>query len=159
MNRPAIWPFTFRIRWFFTLMGSISKDSQTAPTGGNGEKETVLVVDDEPIILDLAEQFLQRHGYRVITATNGDEALRIYREHAIDLVILDIGLPGMDGLNCLKALIAVNRRVKVVISSGYSSDGDAEEALKLGAVSFLPKPYTVYELLRMTKRVLDGTPR
>jgi len=124
-------------------------------TGNTDTTETILVVDDEPGILDIGKQFLQRHGYRVITATDGEEALRNYRQHAVDLVILDIGLPGMDGINCLNALTSIDRNVKVIISSGYSSDGDKEEALKLGAVSFLKKPYTIHELLRITKKTLD----
>ena len=128
---------------------------QSERAGNTDAAETILVVDDEPGILDIGKQFLQRHGYRVITATNGEEALHNYRQHAVDLVILDIGLPGMDGMNCLHALISIDRNVKVIISSGYSSDGDKEEALKSGAVSFLKKPYTIHELLRITKKTLD----
>ena len=128
---------------------------QSERAGNTDAAETILVVDDEPGILDIGKQFLQRHGYRVITATNGEEALHNYRQHAVDLVILDIGLPGMDGINCLHALISIDRNVKVIISSGYSSDGDKEDALKLGAVSFLKKPYTIHELLRITKKTLD----
>ena len=115
----------------------------------------VLVVDDDATTVELVRLYLNRDGYRVLTANNGIEALRLARESHPDLVVLDLMLPGMDGMNCLHALISIDRNVKVIISSGYSSDGDKEEALKSGAVSFLKKPYTIHELLRITKKTLD----
>jgi DNA-binding response OmpR family regulator len=121
----------------------------------NAARKTILVVDDEPILLNIQSEFLQRLGFHVITAMDGEEAVRTYQPHSVDLVILDIGLPGMQGFDCLTALFAINRDIKVIISSGYATEDDKEEALKRGASFYLPKPYTMQELLNATNLVLD----
>jgi len=117
-------------------------------------QETILVVDDEPMILDVGTQFLRQHGYSVITAENGEAAVRIYGQRAVDLVILDIGLPGMSGIECLKHLMAVDSSAKVIVSSGGSVNGEIEAALALGAILYLQKPYTLHELVRVTRKAL-----
>lgn len=86
---------------------------------------------------------------------NGEEAIHSYQTYSVDLVILDIGLPGMKGFDCLKTLISINQDIKVIISSGYTAEDDKEEALKIGASFYLPKPYTMKELLDVTEMALD----
>src|SRR5207247_4395073 len=88
------------------------------------ERRTVLAVDDESTVLALARDILEMHGYRVLTARNGEEALRLYRNRAaeIDLVLLDLTMPVMGGYECFRQMQRVNPHVRVVISSGFSSE-------------------------------------
>ncbi len=124
---------------------------------GSGRGETVLVVDDERTVRVLACRILGKYGYRTLEAVDGKEALRVYRERMseIDLVLLDMTMPRLDGAQCVRQLRAVNPRVKSILSSGYTESkvdnapGDA----------FLHKPYRPEDLARAVRRVLDGCPK
>jgi len=118
-------------------------------------KETILMVDDEVNILLVGKAVLQKHGYQVLTAQSGEDALNLYSDKTVDSVILDVGMPGMGGINCLKELLVKNKSVKILISSGYVSDEQVQESLKLGAKAFLSKPYHIGNLLETVRRVLD----
>jgi len=118
-------------------------------------KETILMVDDEVEILHIGEAVLRKYGYQVITAQSGEDALNLYSDKTVDSVILDVGMPGMGGITCLKELLAKNRSAKILISSGYVSDDHVTEALKVGAKAFLSKPYHIDNLLETVRRVLD----
>ncbi len=109
---------------------------------------TILLVDDEEIICDVAMQMIKELGYEVIIANNGRTALSIYGEkyEAIDLVILDMIMPGLSGGETFDLLARINKNVKVILSSGYSADGDAENILKRGCKCFLQKPFDMKEL-------------
>ena len=122
-----------------------------------GGSETILLVDDEEFILDLAKQTIARFGYTVITALDGETALEFYRKEQgdIDLVILDLVMPGMSGRECLEGLRNIDPRAKVVIASGYSDAGLKEEAIEAGAKSFIGKPYEMRQLLQVVREVLD----
>jgi PAS domain S-box-containing protein len=119
--------------------------------------ERILLVDDEEALRNMAADALARMGYVVFTAENGEEALDLYREMSdrLDLVILDLGMPGMGGRKCLKEILALNPRAKVLIASGYAVNGIQDEALGEGASGFLAKPFRVAELLAMARSVLD----
>ena len=120
--------------------------------------ETILLVDDEQAILDIGRDILERHGYKVITAENGETALEIYRrsDGNIDLVILDLGMPGMGGHSCLGEILRINPEAKAVIASGYSINGRAKMTVELGAGGFISKPYSLVEMLRKIRQVLDS---
>ena len=119
--------------------------------------ETILLVDDEKAVLDIAREILEDNGYAVIQAGSGEEAVRIFQEDKRpDLVILDIGMPGMGGLSCLKELLILDPTVRVIIASGYSADSQEQEAFSRGARGFIGKPYRLERLLREVRRVLDG---
>jgi two-component system cell cycle sensor histidine kinase/response regulator CckA len=124
-------------------------------TGGD---ETILVVDDEEPILEVARDLLERHGYTVIQASRGEEALEIFRERGGDirLIILDLGMPGMGGHKTLKALLELDPRVKVVIASGYSVNGRVKDSLAAGAAGYIGKPYRLHDLLHKVREVLDS---
>jgi nitrogen-specific signal transduction histidine kinase/CheY-like chemotaxis protein len=124
------------------------------PRGGY---ETLLLVDDEDPVRDFAEQILSRYGYTVITAASGEKALDVYlqKKGEIDLVILDLIMPGMGGRKCLEKLLDINERVKIIIASGYSLEGFAKETVEMGARSFLNKPYESRTILRAVREVLD----
>ena len=125
-----------------------------SPTGGS---ETILIVDDEPALMELAGQILKRMGYDVITARSGEEALDIYRQRkdSPDLVILDLGMPGMGGYNCLKEIRVINPEARVIIASGYSADGQVKDALMAGAAGFISKPFLRSDLLGKVREVLE----
>ncbi len=118
--------------------------------------ETILLVDDEDTILSLGRTVLGRQGYRVITSSDGQGALDIYRSSTgIDLVILDLNMPRMNGIECLRGLVEVNPNVKVIICSGYSPDKLIPGALRNLTLDFLPKPFEVENLLKLVRKVLD----
>ncbi|GKT06793.1 response regulator [Desulforhabdus sp. TSK] len=120
--------------------------------------ETILLVDDEDYIRDLGNQILTKFGYSILMAENGQVALDMYRSHwkSIDLVLLDLIMPGISGTECLKELRTINPDVKVVVISGYSPDGSTDELFQLGARGFISKPYQMTQMLQVTREVLDS---
>ena len=117
--------------------------------------ETILLVDDDESILGLGRVALEKIGYRVITACCGEDALDIYAEQGqdIDLVLLDLNMPGMGGERCLEGLRKRNPEIKVIVASGYSSESTEEHITALGASSFLAKPYRLKELAKVVREV------
>jgi PAS domain S-box-containing protein len=119
--------------------------------------ETILLVDDEKRILDLGKDILSLGGYRIITATNGQEALEIFREKRADvsLVVLDLIMPRMGGRECLEGLLNIDPTVKVILASGYSTNGPSNDAVASGACGFISKPYDAKQILHLVRNVLD----
>jgi PAS domain S-box-containing protein len=119
--------------------------------------EAVLVVDDEEAIRHIAAQFLQASGYRTLEAASGEEALELWRRHGreLDLVVLDINMPGMGGYRCLEGILAASPGAKVIIASGYAQDGLISQALAAGALRYVAKPFRRAELLQAVREVLD----
>ncbi len=122
-----------------------------------GGHETILVVDDEQVIREVAKETLGHFGYRVLTAASGEEALEVHAQHQaeIDLVILDIGMPGMGGIRCLRELKTRQPDLKIIVASGYSLNGQHKDISAEGAADFVAKPYRAYELLHKVRAVLD----
>jgi len=120
--------------------------------------ETILLVDDEEIILDVGEALLTSLGYHVLTAQGGQEALRILRDSLPssppDLVILDMIMPGMGGGETYDTMKELYPSIKVLLSSGYSIDGQAKEILKRGCNGFLQKPFTLGEVSKAIREVV-----
>ena len=106
---------------------------------------TLLLVDDEAVVLDVTAAMIRRLGYTVITAHSGREAVELYTEHAdhINAVILDMIMPEMSGGEVFDQLKRINPRVKVILASGYSMDGQAREIMNRGCDGFLQKPFTL----------------
>jgi PAS domain S-box-containing protein len=119
--------------------------------------ETIMLVDDETAILEVVGEVLQNHGYRVLRAGGGEEALDIYRAgpETIDLIILDLGMPGMGGLGCLKEILALNQRQKVIVASGYSPLELTPRVMEIGARGFVGKPYRFSDMTKVIREVLD----
>jgi CheY-like chemotaxis protein len=119
--------------------------------------ETLLLVDDEPLVIQATEGMLTRLGYTLITAESGRAALDLFeREHEqIDLVILDMIMPGMSGHETFDGLKAIDPDVKVLLSSGYARSGQAEEILNKGGKGFIPKPFDMSVISRRVREVLD----
>jgi len=121
------------------------------------EKGTVLVVDDEEYIRDLAENVLRDAGFEVLTSKDGEEAIQTFRrdQGAIDAVLLDFTMPGIDGAEVCRRLRAI-RAVPVVLSSGYSEAEATHRLSDLEIVGYLQKPYRAKELAQIFLRVRQG---
>ena len=140
-----------------------------APAEGRKEKTTtiipgrgtILVVDDEPMVLNAAADMLGRLGYTVRKASGGHEAVRIFeQDHSgIDLVILDLIMPDMSGGEVYDRLMQIDEKVKVLLSSGYSIEGKAAEILERGCEDFIQKPFDLKTLSRSVGRLLEGPPQ
>jgi PAS domain S-box-containing protein len=121
----------------------------------NGD-ECILIIDDEADIRELASDIFGGYGYRVLLAPDGEKACAIYAEKQgeIDLVLLDMVMPKLGGLETFLKLRAINPDIKVILSSGYSESGRAQEIIKYGIAGFIQKPYQVQKLLAMVRQVL-----
>ena len=117
----------------------------------------ILLVDDEPMILELASDLLKMLGYTVYQASNGQDAASTYRERqdGINLVILDMILPGMTGTQVLKMLKDINPDVKVILSSGYGFQGEVQRAMEMGCTAFIQKPYNFADMSSLVHQVLS----
>jgi len=117
---------------------------------------TILLVEDEKIMLDLLEKVLRQQGYRIFTATDGEQALDVYRryEQKIDIVLLDIGLPKLGGRDVLLQIKNENPDVKVVVASGHLEPELKSEIDQAGVEYFLPKPYTPDEVIKTLQRLI-----
>ena len=109
---------------------------------------TILVIEDEEMVLDVTSSMLKNLGYRVLAARSGEEALRIADTYTgrIDLALLDIILPDMGGKEVYPRLLAFRPNLKVIVCSGYTLNGPAQEILTQGAQGFIQKPYTMAAL-------------
>jgi PAS domain S-box-containing protein len=124
-----------------------------------GGQETVLLVDDEPPLLEVGRRILGGAGYQVLTAQSGEEALASLQgpDRRADLVILDLSMPGMGGHRCLARILAQDPQARVLVASGYSAEGMAAQSLAAGALGFVAKPFGKVELLAAVRRALDQT--
>lgn len=120
--------------------------------------ETVLLVDDEDIIIDVGKELLATLGYRALIANNGTDAIKICEEKKdhIDMVILDMIMPGMDGGETYDKLKKVNPDLKILLSSGYSIHGQAAEILERGCDGFIQKPFDMRNMSQKIREVLDN---
>jgi two-component system cell cycle sensor histidine kinase/response regulator CckA len=120
-------------------------------------RETVLLVDDEEMVLDVGVQLLKALGYTVLEARTGKEAIDLYKanEGKIDIVILDMIMPGLSGGEVFDRIKALNPRIKVLLSSGYSIDGQAKEILERGCDGFIQKPFSMNQLSQTIREILD----
>lgn len=115
----------------------------------------ILVVDDEKNIRLTMSQALAPLGYPVSTAVNGEDALKQLEEREFGLLLLDLKMPGLDGIAVLKKVIALRPDIRVVIVSAHGSIENAVEAMKLGAVDFLQKPFAPQELRDIVTEIMD----
>jgi PAS domain S-box-containing protein len=119
--------------------------------------ETVLLVDDEEIILDIGRDLLEKMGYKVLTAGGGREVIELYEKNQddIDIVILDMIMPHISGSDTYDRMKEINPDIKVLLSSGYSIDGQATDILNRGCNGFIHKPFNMNELSVATRQILD----
>ena len=117
---------------------------------------TVLVVEDEQLMLRLLEKVLLQRGYRVLVATDGEQAIEVYRcnKMGINLVLLDVGLPKIGGWEVFLRMKEENPDVRVVIASGYLEPGLKSRMGQAGIKHFLPKPYMLDEVVETLRNLM-----
>lgn len=127
------------------------------PVQGHG---CILLIDDEKIITVIASSILDALGYDVVVAHNGSEGIKAYESarEKIDLVLLDMIMPEMNGRECFEKLKEINPKVKVILTSGFSKEGDLQQMLDNGLSGFIHKPYGLIELSHMLRKVMNSSP-
>ena len=120
------------------------------------KRKKIVVVEDEPDLIDVVTYNLQREGYLVLTAQRGDEGLNLIRSERPDLVLLDLMLPGMDGLSICRQMKSDSslKEIPIIIASAKGEESDVVIGLELGADDYLAKPFSPRELLARIKAVL-----
>jgi CheY-like chemotaxis protein len=155
VRKEGVWhpvPRGYRVVWRAAAdtQGDANPGVQAEPA------KTVLVVDDDPLILDLLEHRLAERGYRVELARNGHEGLARVAERRPDAIVLDAMMPRMDGYEVLRTLRenAETRRIQVIFLTARRQERDVLDALKLGADDFISKPFIPEELLARLSRLV-----
>jgi len=120
------------------------------------ERKKLLIVDDQAGIRILLAEVFGAEGYETFQAANGKDALAIVREHSPDLVLLDMKIPGMDGLEILKQIKEINRDIKVIMMTAYGELDIIRQATELGALMNFTKPFDIDELRLAVSAQLDG---
>ncbi|MHB8139292.1 MAG: hybrid sensor histidine kinase/response regulator [Smithellaceae bacterium] len=121
--------------------------------------ETVLLIDDEQMIIDVGSKMLEQLGYKVLTATGGKQGINILRHtrKKIDLVILDMIMPDLSGKETFDVLHQQNPSLKVLLASGFSLDNQAKDIMAAGCKGFIQKPFTMAELSRKLREIIDNS--
>ncbi len=119
---------------------------------------TILIVEDEQLVANLARDVLLRFGYRVLVVNCGAHAIDLYQQQSRDIVavVLDMVMPEMDGSEVFRRLRAINPQVKVIVTTGYDRASDIDEMLKQGAAGFIQKPYRIAELVKAVGEAVEG---
>ena len=119
--------------------------------------KTVLLVDDEELVREVSQEMLKAMGYDVLTTKGGEEAIKVYKKYqdTIDLVLLDMIMPDMGGKKVYDCLKEINPEVKVLLSSGYSINGEATEIIAQGCNGFIQKPFSFENLAQEIKKILE----
>lgn len=118
-------------------------------------KTLVMIVDDEAGIRESLSGIFEDEGYDILTAKSGEEAIKLLKDHSPDLILLDIWLPEMDGIDTLKEIKALNSDIPVIIISGHGNIELAVKAVKMGAYDFLEKPLALEKVLLVSKRAIE----
>ncbi|MDX1776231.1 MAG: response regulator [Desulfobulbales bacterium] len=118
--------------------------------------ETVLVVDDDPLMLNVIEQGISFYGYKPIVASNGEEALKVAAEKKIDLLVTDIMMPGMNGIDLAKKFAVINPEAKILFMSGYVCPSIAHQGIPESEFAFIQKPFAPDTLVKKVQKVLRG---
>jgi len=149
---------TFHIILPASIAGVEPPKVQELPKPSAYGAEKILLVDDEKSILETVKDTLILFGYRVVTAESGEQALEIYHrlKDEIDLVILDLIMPGCGGKKCLHGLLEINHNIKVLMTSGYSNRQQTENLTIAGAAGFIHKPYRPEDLLFTIRGIIDA---
>ncbi|MFW5792614.1 MAG: response regulator, partial [Desulfohalobiaceae bacterium] len=119
-------------------------------------KETILVVDDEEDIRAVADDLFTSYGYTVLLADTGEKALEVLEKEKVDLVLLDLGMPGMGGQRCLEEIVKTGPETRVIIASGYTTHDIVKNPAAHGAKACISKPYRLDQILSLVRQVLDA---
>jgi len=149
---------TFKI-YFPATEGEVPHDQPVKKINSmQGGTETILLVDDEQLLLDLGCEILEQFGYSTLRSQSGEEAIALLQKEGekIDLIILDLNMPGIGGYKTLAKMKELNFKHKVIVASGYADSGDLVKDLGANAEAFLGKPFNVKQLVATVRKVLDG---
>ncbi len=124
-----------------------------------GELVTVLVADDNEVAQRLCRRVLEKAGHRVLTASDGQEAVTLALAQSPDMILMDVAMPGMDGLEAMRQIKAQKPEMTIVIASAHSMASDRERFLAAGADDVLSKPFKLTDLTGVVDRLTRGTPR
>jgi PAS domain S-box-containing protein len=151
---------TFRLLFPAAEPADVAPAPEEPAAPGAGAEATVLVADDDPAVLEVVADYLTHTGYRVLTARSGEEALAVFARNpqAVDLVLLDLGMPGMGGRKCLRQLLRLRPAPRVLVASGYSPAEHADATVEEGAAGFVGKPYRLRELGARIREALANPP-
>ncbi|MFH1292922.1 MAG: response regulator [Pseudomonadota bacterium] len=121
-------------------------------------KETVLLIDDDEMVVDVGERLLKNSGYDVVSAKTGKEGIEVFREShgRIDMVILDMILPDMGGGDTYDRLKEINPGIKVLLASGYDIDYQGRDIMERGCDGFIQKPFNMSDLLEKIREILTS---
>ncbi len=118
------------------------------------DKRKILVVDDEDTVCRSIKKALQREDYDIDVALSGEDGLKMQQQKDYDVIIVDLMMPGLNGMDLLKALKAISPAVQVVMITGYPTMKNTLQAMQIGAFDFLPKPFLPYDLRNLVTRAL-----
>ena len=116
----------------------------------------ILIIDDDEVQLMLQRSLLANEGYTVYTTADGPQGITLFRTHRPDLVLLDLGLPSLSGIEVLKEIRRIDEKAKVIVITGYASVESAVLALRSGALDYVRKPYDVKALIKKIGNVLSA---
>lgn len=119
------------------------------------DKPRILIIDDEEVMCDSCRQVCRKEGYSVETALNGEKGIKKTIEKKPDLVLIDLKMPGMNGIEVLERIKDINPGIVPIIITGYATIDSAVKAMKLGAYDYIPKPFTPEELREITRKGLE----
>ena len=147
---------TFNI--YLPLSDKVAHEDDSVQLEITSGSETILLVDDEKMILEVSQAMLEEIGYKVISAEGGEEAVRILEEQgdSIHLILLDLIMPGMDGGETFDHIRNINPQLPVILSSGYALNKKATEILDKGCRGFIQKPFSMADLSQKVRTVLDS---
>ena len=118
--------------------------------------ETILLAEDDDIVRGATVAILEYRGYRVITAENGEEAVRLFKESRIDMLLLDVIMPGMNGVEAYRIIKEISPDIRVLFTSGYTAEVLDRELIQEKDVRLLHKPIPPDTLLKVVREVLDA---
>ena len=135
---------------FFPMRDGVERDVM--------EKEMIMLVEDEPMLLELLKSMFEEDGFRIVTASDGEKAIEVFRsmKNEISLVLTDMGLPKIGGWELFEKLRGIEPGVKVILASGYVDAEMRDEALRKGAKDFVQKPYVPAIILQRIHSVIDA---
>ena len=138
--------------------GGIGGIMEKDQAGSKNERKNILVIEDEEMVLEVAQAMIERMGYAVLPAANGEEAVKLAEQHRgeIHLAILDLGLPDMEGKELYSRLVRLRPDMRTVVCSGDSVEGAPREIMNAGASGFIQKPYNYDSLISVITTVLNS---
>lgn len=136
--------------------GSHKKEFLAKIDFSSEHEKTILLIDDEEIVINISEMMLTRLGYRVLKANSGHEGLQLFENNKseIDLIISDLEMPNMNGMEVMNKLREIDPQIKVLLSSGALTDADEKDVMNKGFNGFIKKPYSINTLFEKTTELI-----